>query len=165
MQFTKTHCEELSTLNTDTGEVSITRTETTTTHTERTKEPDFVKLYLDHLALFNGTSLNINPILAELLKRATYADDPNGAQQIVINKAVKKQIASKLQLAEGSINNAITEFVKNDYLRRIDRGLYIANPNYFGKGDWGNIKKLRANYDYINHTMTAEIKSEYTEEQ
>lgn len=164
MIITKTETKTEEKVNPTTGELEAYHSELTTTHSERTSEPDFIKLYLDHLAIFNGTSLTVNPILAELLKRTTYADDTSGGQQLVINRAVKKRIAETLQCSENYINKAITSFVKNDYFRRLDRGLYEVNPHYFGKGDWGNIKKLRANYDYVNHTLVAEIESETGEE-
>lgn len=151
-------------VNQVTGEIELIHSEQTTTITEKTSEPNFVKLYLDHLAIFNGVSLTVNPILAEILRRTTYADDPAGAQQVVINRAIKKQISKILDCSESKINNAITVFVNNDYLRRIDRGLYAVNPKYFGKGDWGNIQKLRATYDYVDHDVAAEIESSSEEE-
>lgn len=160
MILTKTETRTEEKINKDTGEIELVHSEQTTTHTEKTTEPNFIKLYLDHLAIFNGVSLTVNPILAEILRRTTYADDVAGGQQVVINRAIKKQIAKILNCSESKINNAITVFVNNDYLRRIDRGLYEVNPNYFGKGDWGNIQKLRANYDYVEHTVIAEIEGE-----
>lgn len=164
MVITKTETKTEEKINQTTGEIELTHSEQTTTHTEKTSEPNFIKLYLDHLAIFNGVSLTVNPILAEILRRTTYADDKAGGHQVVINRAVKKRIAETLKCSESKINNAITVFVDNHYLKRLDRGLYEVNPNYFGKGDWGNIQKLRANYDYTEHTITTEIESATTAE-
>lgn len=147
------------TVNQTTGEIEITHTEETITHSEKTTEPSFIKLYLDHLAIYNGVPLTVNPIMAEFLKRTTYA---NEGQELVINAALKRQIAKQLKCSESKISNAMTIFVKKDYMRRIDRGLFVINPNLFGKGDWGNIRKLRANYDYIEHTVTVDIEGNDT---
>lgn len=165
MLFTKTETKTEEKVNPTTGELEAYHSELTTTHSERTSEPNFIKLYLDHLAVFNGVPLNVNPILAEILRRTTYADDVSGGHQVVINRAIKKQIAQSLKCSESKINNAITVFVNKDYLRRLDRGLYEINPNYFGKGDWGNIRKLRANYDYVEHTVVTEVTADTLDEE
>lgn len=146
--------------DTATGEVQQIYEEKSTMHSEKSDEPMFIKLYLDHIAIFNGTPVGINPILAELLKRTTYADEAE-PHQIVVNLSVKKRIAEKLGYKNTkTIDNAITEFVRAQYIKRIDRGLYQINPYFFGKGSWKDIKKLRASFDYINGTMTIEAESE-----
>lgn len=164
MVITKTKTKTEEKLNQATGEIESYYSSETVTHTEKTAEPHFIKLYLDHLAIFNGISLTVNPILANILNRTTYADDPNGGQQVVLNRAVKKRIAEAVGCSESKVNNAITVFVQNNYLKRIDRGLYVVNPEYFGKGDWGNIQKLRASYDYTEHTIITEIEKSVDDE-
>lgn len=151
---------QTTTINEQTGEVTQTEEIKSTLHTERSDEPDFVKLYLDHLAIFNGTDLSINPVLAELLRRATYADSQN-PHRVVVNAFIKQEIADIVGYKNTkSIDNAISSFVKANYLKRIARGVYELNPYYFGKGSWKDIKKLRATYDYVNHTVTATMEDE-----
>lgn len=126
------------------------------------KEPSFVKLYLDCLSVFHDTQISLNPILLEFLKSATYADieDSEGGQILYLNSALKKRIASKTEVSVSRVNQAITEFVKKGIMRRVDIGAYQFNAELFGKGDWSDIANLRniqSNIDFANHKITTEF--------
>lgn len=116
-------------------------------------EPNYVKLYLDNILYLSDLPKGLNSVLAALLKRMSYGN------QLVINAALKRQIAEEIGLSVSSINNAITKFVKGKLLERIDTGLYLVNPHLFGKGEWKNIAKIRLNvtFDSRGKTMMAEI--------
>lgn len=116
-------------------------------------EPNYVKLYLDNILYLSDLPKGLNSVLASLLKRMSYGN------QLVINAALKRQIAEEIGLSVSSINNAITKFVKGNLLERIDTGLYLVNPHLFGKGEWKNIAKIRLNvtFDSRGKTMMAEI--------
>ncbi|KLV27094.1 replication/maintenance protein RepL, partial [Priestia megaterium] len=79
--------------------------------------------------------------------------------QLVLNAALKRQIAEEIDLSVSSINNAITKFVKGELLERIDTGLYRVNPHLFGKGEWKDIAKIRLEvaFDSEGKTIMSEI--------
>lgn len=141
--------KEEKTVNNDTGEVIIERTITEGSYRQTRDEPAFVKLYLDTVLLNKNISINRNPVLNELLKLMPYASSP--VNYFALNKSIKIIIAEKTNLSLQTINNAITEFVQQKILLRIDRGLYQMNPLFFGKGDWIDIKKIRTSIDFSKH--------------
>lgn len=122
-------------------------------------EPPFIKLYLDCLCDFKGLSKSLNPILLELLKYMTYANtlEEYGGQIIYLNAALKKNIANKTGKTVKRIEQALTEFVKTGIFFRIATGTYQVNAELFGKGDWKDIKNIRATFDFKYGTINTEI--------
>lgn len=122
-------------------------------------EPPFIKLYLDCLCNFKGLSKSLNPILIELLRYMTYANtaESTGGQVIYLNAALKKQIADNTGRTVKRIEQALTDFVKSGIFKRIATGTYQVNAELFGKGDWKDIKNIRATFDFGNGTIEAEI--------
>lgn len=117
-------------------------------------EPNFVKVYLDTILYMNDLPKGLNGILYAFLKRMTYGN------QLVVNAALKRQIARELDLSLSSINNAISKFVKGELIFREDTGLYTVNPHLFGKGEWKDIAKIRleVTFDSEGKTVMSEIK-------
>jgi hypothetical protein len=127
--------------NFETGEIS---SETVQTVVRTSKEPPYIKLYIDDVIRLYGLPKGESKILFELVKRMNYQGE------IVINAAVKRDIAKKLELGgakpEQVISNSMAKLVKNDILCRKDTGVYITNPHVFAKGDWADIQDLRDSY-------------------
>lgn len=123
------------------------------------KEPNFVKLYLEDLGTFNGVQVSMSPVLNEFLKYSTYADptQENGGMILICNKALKEIVASACNVSLSRVDHCVTEFVKKGYMTRIRTGLYQFNPFLFGKGDWKDISKIRATYNYQTNKVVAEI--------
>lgn len=117
-------------------------------------EPNFVKLYLDDILYLNDLPKGLNSILYALLKRMSYGN------QIVVNVGVKRQLAKELELAESTINNAITKLFQGHIIDRIETGIYVVNPLLFGKGEWKDIAQLRMNvtYDINGRNFNTEVK-------
>ena len=134
-------------------------------HTEHAKipaEPPFIKLYLDCLAKFNDIQISFNPILAEMLKRTTYADEDIEGRGLMLylNKPLKEAIAKKCNVGLKRVEQALTEFVKKKYFYRVDLGAFQINADLFGKGNWREIHKVRtiqANFDFGAGTAVAKI--------
>ena len=104
------------------------------------QEPPYVKMYLDTVLYLKDLPKGYNPILMSILRRLPWA---NQDQSIAINAGIKRQIAKELSCSVSRINAAITDFVKGEVLFRIDTGVYNVNPHLFGRGDWGDIARLR----------------------
>lgn len=141
-----------------TGEVKI-KEERRRQHLRFSKEPTYIKLYLDHLGKFKGLQLSLNPILAELLKSTSYADvsEENGGMILYLNKPLKADIAKRCEVSLSRVDHAVTEFVKKGYMRRLDLGKYQFNPFFFGKGEWVDIENIRATFDYGTGEAIAKI--------
>lgn len=123
-------------------------------------EPNYIKVYLDTILYLKDLPKGLNSILYAFLKRMSYGN------QLVINAALKRQIAKELELSLSSINNAISKFVKGELLIREDTGLYKVNPHLFGKGDWKDIAKIRleVTFDTQGKTIMSEIERKETNE-
>lgn len=122
-------------------------------------EPPFIKLYIDCLFEFKGLSKSLNPILLEFLKYMTYANPsaPHGGQIIYLNGELKRTIAQATGKTVKRIDQAITDFVKSKIFTRIATGTYQVNADLFGKGDWKDIKNIRAKFDFKAQTIETEI--------
>lgn len=128
-------------------------------------EPDFIKLYIDCVFTVKGVRKGINPIFLAFLEHMSYADvnDENGGQIIYVNKAMKMSIAKKLGLGIDSINKGLSELTKHGLFKRIDVATYQVNPNIVGRGEWKDIKNIRATFDFGNKNIVAEIVKEEEE--
>lgn len=132
----------------------------------RSSEPDYVKLYLDCVLVLKGLGKGFNPILVEFLKYMSYADigKTGGGQTIFVNKMLKEQIAKELGLSLKRIEQSITEFVKTGIFKRLGVGTYQVNANIFGKGEWKDIKNIRATFDFTTKAIFADIVKHEEEE-
>lgn len=128
-------------------------------------EPQFIKLYIDSLFTFKGLSKSLNPILLALIQYMTYASskDMNGGQIIYLNRHLKEKIAEQVNKGVPRVEQALTQFVKAGIFNRIATGTYQVNPSLFGKGEWKEIKNIRATYDYGAGTVETEIIKETDE--
>lgn len=120
-----------------TGE--ITEQYESTTFTQE-REPNYVKLYLDHLVTIANLQGWTSKILYELIGSTSYA---NEGQLVVVNSGLKKIIAEKLNMKTQSVTNAINSLKKENILIQRERGVFVLNPQFFGKGEWKDIAKLR----------------------
>lgn len=128
-------------------------------------EPEYVKLYIDCVFTVKGVRKGLNPIFVAFLDYMSYADmdEDYGGQTIYVNKAMKMAIAKKLGLGIDSINKALWEFTKYGLFKRVEVGTYQVNPNIVGKGEWKDIKNIRATFDFASKEIVADIVKEEEE--
>lgn len=136
---------------------TITKTSEKTKYVSR--EPDYIKLYLDNILYLKDLPKGMNTVLYGLLKRMGYDN------QLVLNAALKRQIAEEIGMTVKSIDNSIAKFVKGEILLRKDRGLYTVNPHLFGRGEWRNISEIRMEiiFNKDGKTVMTEIEREVPE--
>jgi uncharacterized ubiquitin-like protein YukD len=120
-------------------------------------EPEYIKLYLNDIGKLNGLSPASNKVLLELIKSMSYNN------VIPVYMPIKKMIANKLGITTHSVEKAVKVFYKKGLFIRAARGVYIADPNLFGKGKWTDIKKLRLVVEY-DKNGTKKLKSNLSEE-
>lgn len=131
--------------NFNTGE-EITKTVNITARFSN--EPRYIKLYSKDFAYLNSLTKGEILILFSLLKRVDFAT--NG-MEIVLNQTIKSRMLKETNLKNiGSINNALTKFLKIGLFKRpyredcnISSSILIPNPYFFGKGDWADIASMR----------------------
>jgi len=143
--------EETRTTDNITGEESLT---TSSKVFKAESEPNYIKLYLADISYLNHLPKGTDVIIYELLKYINYE------HQIIINQHIKKNIAEKLCVGVGHINNSITTLSKNEIIIRIDRGVYEINSYIFGKGSWKDIIKHRKGLKleiFYNHQQKRQI--------
>ena len=134
---------EENTVDKETGEI-IRRT----TVLQFDREPNYVKLYLDCLGVAlgnNGLGSGINELFVEVLKLASYAE---GGQHVVLNSYNKAIICKNTGKTLRRLDMAIRTWTENNVLKRVARGTYQINPWLFGKGEWRDIRSLRATFDF-----------------
>jgi Firmicute plasmid replication protein (RepL) len=128
-------------------------------HTQKRKlsrEPDFIKLYLDDIMMLSQIPKQKSDILYLLLKKINYENE------IVIIGSIKRQIADDLKCSIPTVDKSLSMLVEKNVLIRKDRGVYIANPKLFGRGKWEDIEELRLSISYKRNGK--QIKSEVERE-
>jgi len=107
------------------------------------QEPPFVKMYLKDLMWLKNTPKWTNRVLSELLKNMSYGNE------IILNVSLKKRIANELDMSINSINKALIDLKRTQILLQKERGIFIANPEYFAKGRWEQVKSLIIETRYL----------------
>ncbi|MDV6326844.1 hypothetical protein Q5L94_02165 [Idiomarina sp. Sol25] len=110
------------------------------------KEPDYIKLYIKDIVLLSELPVSLTDFIVALLKNINY----NG--QIVLNSSIKKQLKETLKLSSIQVvDNKLTQLKKADIIRTVDRGVFAANPFFFGRGKWEDIREQRDNWIKISY--------------
>jgi hypothetical protein len=104
----------------------------------------------------------ISKIMYELIKSVSYA---NKGQFIIINAGYKRIIASSLGIKLQSVTNAINQLVKKGILIKIESAVFQLNPQYFGKGEWKDISKIRYEVELNAKGKSIKLKEIETEEE
>lgn len=120
----------------------IKNTESSITSFTYETEPEYIKLYLNDIGKLNGLSPASNKVLLELIRGMSYNN------VIPVYMPIKKMIANKLGISIHAVEKSVKEFYNKGLFVRAARGVYVADPNLFGKGKWNDIKKLRLTIEY-----------------
>ncbi len=154
MSKKKLHIQEVVTniINHETGEEQI---EKRTNVGMFEKEPPYVKTYISDIQRLMGFPNYVNDILLELLSNMGYNNI------IPMYAPIKNMICSKLNISINTLNKAVDELYKKGILIRAARGMYIVDPNIFGRGSWQDIKNIRMTIEYDaegNRSISSEFK-------
>ena len=122
------------------------------------KEPDYVKLYLKDIVRLKGLPPSTTMVLNALLQSMGYNNI------IPAYAPIKKIICKDLGISIDTLNKAIDNLYKKAILIRLDRGIYMADPELFGRGTWGEIKEIRMMITY-GADGKKQIKSEIDKDQ
>jgi hypothetical protein len=138
-----------------TGEIIATE-QTTISYGE--KEPAYVKLYVDDVVRLVGLPPSTTTVLMEIIGNIGY-------QNIFAAYApVKRMICKTLDININTLNKAIQNLYQKGILLRVERGVYIVDPNLFARGKWEDIKTLRLTIEYDAKTNKRVLKSNAKEQ-
>lgn len=114
-------------------------------------EPDFVKLYYKTMLAFNGADdIPLSFVLA-ISSQLSWSND--GKPQVFRNDSlVRDRIKEMCNIKDSMYQKYLTRCKEKGLLFSIPnyRGYYEVNPFFIAKGQWSSIKKLRANFDFVN---------------
>jgi hypothetical protein len=147
------HVTEL--VNHVTGEISQTENKSIF---QIDKEPDYVKLYVRDIIRLNDLAPSQGHVLMAMLQSMGYNNI------IPAYASIKKIMCRDLGISMNTLNKAIDHLYKKNILIRIDRGMYVADPDLFGRGTWGDIKEIRMMITYTKEGKKV-IKSDVDKEQ
>lgn len=133
----------------DSGEV-IREVSRTTEVIPSSSEPDYVKLYVKAWCEFKDIKGINSAFLVQLLPYMTYARQ---GQVIFLAPLLKREIAEQLGWAESDAlnrcNKELKKLVKCGILSHVGTNAYAVNPELVGKGNWADIKTLRATFSVM----------------
>ena len=98
------------TVNHETGEVTY---EENTDVSRISREPPYVKMYLDDLSKIIGLGAGSKSVLYELVTKIDY----DGI--VTITKGTRERIALKIGMKEPSVRNRISDLVQMDVLKKV----------------------------------------------
>ena len=127
----------------DNGETVSTELKYTTKLRRTESEPPYVKMYLERLGDLKKLNGKECSIMREILYMMSYKTNT-----LYIINHTRKIIADNCDTTDGVVKKSLTKFIKQGIMTRISTGTYSVNPNYFGKGSWNDIKKLRLTLEF-----------------
>lgn len=122
------------------------------------REPNYVKLYLKDIIRLKGLPPSTTSVLNALLQSMGYNNI------IPAYAPIKKLICRDLNISMDTLNKAIDNLYKQDILIRLDRGIYMADPDLFGRGSWSEIKEIRMMITY-DESGKKQIKADIEKDQ
>lgn len=123
------------------------------------KEPPFVKLYLDDIIHFFNLPKGVTgEVLMFLAQHMSYNN------MICVIKPLKQIMAKQFNVGIDSINRTLQDLKKAGVIHSIDRSLYLIDPHLFAKGNWNEIKNLRLVIEYDHDKRMRKLSSNAAQE-
>lgn len=113
-------------------------------------EPEFIKMYIQKLGDLQKLTPNTVVCLVAIVAKSTY----NNIVYLLMDD--KEEICRDNNLNMHSLNKAIGDLNKTKLLIRLSSGKFLINPNYFAKGSWKDINKIRISIE-ISELGTSQI--------
>lgn len=112
---------------------------------KKSVNPDkYVQIFIANLCMYNNIKFNLHPVILEILKLM----DQNN--EIVLDARRKNIISERTGYKTGSIEVMINQLRRDKVLIHLpEKGNYMVNPNYFGRGNWSKIISLRQKFEAV----------------
>ena len=139
----------------------------TTTKTEHSTEPDYIKIYTRMWCEFNQIPLTYRDLFFELVCHMSYcnAADLEHSQLVYTGRPWSDSIMQHLGWKKAMYQRGLAELCKCNAIRKVSRGVYQINPSYAGRGEWkynprlnrGGIESLISTFNYTEGTVKTKI--------
>lgn len=121
------------------------------------KEPDYIKVYTSCLLAFRQLDTKLAPYIVSFGKWMTYANFDNAAYRCTVRttKIERHDVAIECGVTEDRVKQVIRQLVASEIFipieidGKIQRGIYYVNPWVVSKGEWRDIRQLRANFEFV----------------
>lgn len=126
------------------------------------KEPDYVKIYTDCQLVFNHLDVALSPYIVAFGKWMTFAnfENPDFRCTVRTGEIERQDVAHCVGVSESMVKKAIKQLINSEVFipiikdgRRL-RGIYFVNPWVMSKGEWKDIKQLRAQFEFVSGTSS-----------
>lgn len=119
------------------------------------KEPNFIKLYLDCMLTFTGTKHIPSNFLMEICRYINYSNKNKKQMYLTLSKRERDEMAKELGISDSMVKRYIRNCIDSGILFKTDyRACFIVNPFLIAKGEWNNIKELRAEFNFTSGTWS-----------
>lgn len=115
------------------------------TRTIYKQEPPYIKLYIQDVLYMQDMPKGLTNVMYALLKNAMFADK---GLRIYLPTGLKKELIAEVGTTKAAFDNALSKLCKGQIIKREDVGVYSLNPYFFGRGEWKDIDKIRATWNY-----------------
>lgn len=120
------------------------------------KTPEFVMVFTKHLSYLNHLSQTEHNILYSILNKFVGYNN-----LIVFNSQVNADIMKSMSIKKSTYSTALKGLRAKYILVEIEGFTYL-NPEFFGKGNWEDIQRLRTevvyDFDFNAHKATQHVK-------
>lgn len=122
------------------------------------REPDYVKLYVKDIIRLQDLPPSTDKVLMEIIGQMGYSNI------FAAYAPIKRVMSRNLGLSINTLNKSIDMLYKKGILVRVERGVYMVDPNLFARGKWEDIKKIRLIIEYDADTGVRRLTSDAPEQ-
>jgi len=117
----------------------------------QTKEPSFVKLYVEQLCAVKGLSPTQYKMVLFMLSKM----DSNN--EVIYKSRHKNQFCREHGISVGTFNNNIKPLIESGIVQRITNSEFLFNPRYASKTSWSDVQKIRWEIEYTSEGATDKV--------
>lgn len=125
---------------------------------ELNSEPSFIKMYLDDLLDLMKVSDGAKRLLIVSMRKVTYDNE------IILNSALRKELCLTLRIKDNTLIRLLSELESNNFIVKKQTNYYLLNHKYFYRGKWSDVKKIKAQIDYIREGRQIKIQFDTQDE-
>jgi hypothetical protein len=145
------HSEVTRNVDFKTGEITQ---EEITTKSFAEGEPDFVKLYIKDIIRLKDLPPAADKVLLEIIGQMGYKN------VFPAYAPIKRIMCQTLNMTMNTLNKSITQLHSKGILIRVEKGVYLVDPDLFARGRWEDIKSLRLVIEYDTKSGIKKLKSD-----
>jgi len=106
-------------------------------------EPSYFKAYMKDLMKVLRISDSHYLVLMSLLSRMGYNN------QVNLYPKLRRELMAEVGFKHiGSFNNSVSVLCHSGILVKVETGTYLIDPNYFARGSWDDIRRIKSTITY-----------------